>query len=298
MGEGDTPMLTAAPDLYLKLEFLSPTGSFKDRGAVTLVARAVARGAERLIADSSGNAGSAIAAYAARAELPCTVFVPEGTAPGKVAQITAYGATVERVPGDRTATAKAAIAEVARTGATHASHVHDPMFIEGTKTFAFEVCDQLGRTPDSVLIPVGNGTLLLGAAKGFRELRDAGRTDRLPALIGVQSEHCAPLARAWAAGLQEPVEIEAEDTEADGIAIPRPARGREILAAVRESGGEIVSVSEAAIGPAVRDLARRGLLVEPTAAVVWAARERATGTAVLPLCGSGLKSRRDPANGV
>jgi threonine synthase len=290
MGEGETPLLEVELGLHVKLEFLSPTGSFKDRGAVMLVAGALRRGAERLIADSSGNAGSAIAAYATRAGLPCTVFVPERTSAGKQAQISAYGANVERVPGDRTAAAERAAAEVERTGATYASHVHDPLFTEGTKTFALEVREQLGRAPDSVLIPVGNGTLLLGAAQGFRELRDAGLIDRLPALIAVQSERCAPLAEAWARGLDAPVEVEARETAAEGIAIPRPARGSAILAAVRESAGRVVSLPEAAIAPAAHDLARRGLLVEPTAAVVWAARDEAMGTTVIPLCGSGLKS--------
>jgi threonine synthase len=290
MGEGDTPLLEAEPGVHVKLEFLSPTGSFKDRGAVMLVADAVRRGAERLIADSSGNAGSAIAAYAARARLPCTVFVPERTSAGKQAQIRAYGATLERVPGDRTATAERAAAEVERTGATYASHVHDPMFLEGTKTFAFEVSEQLGRAPDSVLIPVGNGTLLLGAAQGFRKLLADGRIDRLPALIGLQTERCAPLAAAWDAGLDVPAEIEPKQTAAEGIAIPNPVRGAEVLAAVRESGGRVVSVPETAIAPAARDLARRGLLVEPTAAVAWAARDQAIGATVIPLCGSGLKN--------
>ncbi len=294
MGEGWTPLIPAGDGdgVHLKLEFLMPTGSFKDRGAVVLVAGAVHGGARHLIADSSGNAGSAIAAYAARAGIPCTVFVPEGTSAGKQAQIRAYGAAVSRIAGDRTAVADAAAAEVARTGATYASHVHDPLFVEGTKTFAFEVVEQLGRPPDSVLIPIGNGTLLLGAARGFRELREAGQIDLLPALIGLQSERCAPLAEAWRRGLDAPVEVEARQTSAEGIAIPRPARGAEILAAVRESGGRIVTVPEAAIAPAAQDLGRRGLLVEPTAALVWAAREHADDTTVVPLCGSGLKARR------
>jgi threonine synthase len=197
---------------------------------------------------------------------------------------------VERVAGDRTATAERAAEEVARTGATYASHVYDPLFLEGTKTVAFEVCAQLGRAPDSVLVPVGNGTLLLGAARGFGELRDAGLIERVPALIALQSERCAPLAEAWERGLPEAVEVEASETVAEGIAIPRPARGAEILAAVRESGGRVVTVAEAAIAPAARDLGRRGLLVEPTAALVWAARELAAGTTVVPLCGSGLKA--------
>jgi threonine synthase len=313
MGEGQTPLLTAGsdlPEMHLKLEFVSPSGSFKDRGAVVLVAAAVHRGAARLIADSSGNAGSAIAAYAARAGVPCTVFVPQATSAGKQRQIEAYGASLERVAGDRSATTIRAIAAVESTGSTYASHVYDPYFFQGTKTFAFEVWDQLGRVPDAILIPVGNGTLLLGAARGFAELRSAGLTDRLPALIALQSERCAPLAAAFARGLTEAAPVRAETTVAEGIAVPRPPRGAQILAAVRESGGCVITVPEAAIEPAALELARRGLLVEPTAALVWAAallarglldrvlvrdegwrtaRALAAGTVVVPLCGSGLK---------
>jgi threonine synthase len=155
--------------------------------------------------------------------------------------------------------------------------------------------------------------LLLGAARGFRELRAAGLIDRLPRLIALQSAGCAPIAQAWARGSGEPVAVAAHETAAEGIAVPRPPRGAQILAAVRESSGCVVSVPEAAIAPAQRELAHRGLLVEPTAALVWAgallvrqhpalasiaaggdpwelARELAGGTVVLPLCGSGLKS--------
>jgi threonine synthase len=316
MGEGGTALISAGPDLpgvHLKLEFVSPTGSFKDRGAVVVVAAAVHDGAKAVFADSSGNAGSAIAAYAARAGLPCTVFVPERTSAGKQAQIEAYGARLERVPGDRTAATERAIEEVERTGSMYASHIYDPRFLQGTKTFAFEVWEQLRTVPDAVPVPVGNGTLLLGAHRGFRELRSAGLIDRLPALIALQSERCAPLAAAFAAGADHPVEVGADvtPTVAEGIAIPAPPRGAQILAAVRESGGCVVAVPEAAIVPAGRELARRGLLVEPTAALVWAAalllRGRlevpvsddeawraagrlAGGTLVVPLCGSGLKA--------
>jgi threonine synthase len=311
MGEGQTALI-ALDDVSVKLEFVSPTGSFKDRGAVALVASAVARGARELVADSSGNAGSAIAAYAARAGLPCTVFVPEGTSGAKRRQIEGYGAALRVVPGDRMAAAGAAAATVAETGAMYASHVWDPMFLQGTKTFAFECWEQLGRRgPDAVVIPVGNGTLVLGAARGFRELRAAGAIERLPRLIGLQSERCAPLAVAWAQRQPNPAPVApSQATVAEGIAIPAPARGAQILAAVLESGGCVLSVPEASIAPAQRDLARRGLLVEPTAAVAWAAAlmlserlpapaddglwkaaaELCTGTVVVPLCGSGLKS--------
>lgn len=316
MGEGDTALVRAGralPDLWMKLEFVSPTLSFKDRGAAVLIASALERGATEVIADSSGNAGSAIAAYAARAGLKCTVFVPAGTSGAKQRQIRAYGATLELVAGDRSATTEAAIAEVSRSGAMYASHIYDPMFLQGTKTFAFECWEQLGRAPDAVFVPVGNGTLLLGMARGFRELHAAGLIERLPRLLALQSEPCDPLAQAWARGERAPVLIECGATSAEGIAIPRPPRGAQILAAVLESGGCVASVPEAAIALAQRDLARRGLLVEPTAALVWAgallAREGralaeidagrgcsaalgdlAAGTVVVPLCGSGLKS--------
>jgi threonine synthase len=320
MGEGDTALIEAGGELagvWLKLEFVSPTLSFKDRGAAVLIASAVARGATEVIADSSGNAGSAIAAYAARAGLNCKVFVPAGTSVGKQRQIRAYGATLELVPGDRTAATEAATAEVSRTGAMYGSHIYDPLFLQGTKTFAFECWEQLGRAPDAVIVPVGNGTLLLGIARGFRELRSAGLIERLPRLIALQSERCDPLAKAWTRDERAPVVVECDATVAEGIAIPRPPRGAQILAAVLESGGCVVSVPEAAIEPAQRDLARRGLLVEPTAALVWAGAllarrhsgvvsgagfsvsgagfseavgQLAEGTVVVPLCGSGLKS--------
>ncbi|HET7052140.1 MAG TPA: pyridoxal-phosphate dependent enzyme [Solirubrobacteraceae bacterium] len=314
LGEGMTPLIVAGEQLAgvsIKLDYLFPTLSFKDRGAVVLVASAVQRGASALVADSSGNAGSAIAAYAARAGLPCTVFVPERTSAGKQRQIRAYGAAVRLVPGDRTATTLAAIDAVTATGAMYASHIYDPYFLQGTKTYAFELWEQLDTLPEALIVPVGNGTLLLGAARGFRELHAAGLIDREPALIAVQSERCPPLARAWANGATEPAPVEARDTVAEGIAIPRPPRGAQILAAVRASGGCIVEVAEDAVAPAQAELAGRGLFVEPTAALTWAAallarelladvatpgdgwaraRELASDNVVVPLCGSGLKS--------
>lgn len=316
LGEGMTPLVDAGPQLAglaIKVDYLFPTLSFKDRGAVVLLASAVQRGASALVADSSGNAGSAIAAYAARAGLPCTVFVPERTSPGKQRQIRAYGAAIQLIPGDRTATTEAAINAVVIGGAMYASHIYDPYFLQGTKTYAFEVWEQLGVAPEALILPVGNGTLLLGAARGFRELHAAGLIERQPALIAVQSERCAPLARAWAAGASDPAPVDAQATVAEGIAIPRPPRGAQILAAVRAGGGCIVEVSEEAIAPARTELAGRGLFVEPTAALTWAAallarghpalagitasgdgweraHELASGSVVVPLCGSGLKS--------
>lgn len=316
LSEGLTPLVAVDPRLawvMAKLDFLLPTGSFKDRGAAVLIASALERGASSVIADSSGNAGSAIAAYAARAGLGCTVYVPESTSSAKRAQILAYGARLEIVAGDRTATAEAAIEAVESTGAMYASHVHDPYFLEGTKTIAYEIWEQAGNAPEALIVPVGNGTLLLGIARGFAELFQAGLVRREPALIAVQSERCAPLARAWSEGSDEPAEVTAGQTAAEGIAIPHPARGAQILAAVRHTGGCVVAVPEEAIAPAQALLGRRGLFVEPTAALVWAAalmtqrhpapqglggdgpawdeaRSLASLSVVVPLCGSGLKS--------
>jgi threonine synthase len=309
MGEGLTPLIDGGLDgVHVKLEFLSPTGSFKDRGAVVLVVSALERGAETLVVDSSGNAGSAIAAYAARAGLPCRVFAPESTSAGKQAAIRGFGAELELVPGDRMASAHRALAEVRRSGAFHASHVYDPHFHQGTKTFAYEVWEQLGGAPQAVIVPAGNGTLLLGAAIGFAELHAAGLIERQPSLIAVQAARCAPLAEAWGAGSADPAEVAATTTAAEGIAIARPARGAEMLAAVRATGGCVLAVAEDAIAAARSDLARRGLLVEPTAAVAWAAalglrggddapdpswrhaRLLASGPTIVPLTGSGLKA--------
>ncbi len=306
MGEGWTPVVPAGPDLpgvMIKLEYATPTLSFKDRGAVVLIASALERGATQVIADSSGNAGAAIAAYASRAGIGCRVFVPERTSARKQAQIAAYGAAVESVPGDRSAAAAAAQAAVERTGAVYASHVFDPVFLEGTKTFALELHDQLDELPGAVVLPVGNGTLLLGAAIGFGELQAAGRIDAAPALIGLQAERCAPLVPGAPA-------VDPSATAAEGIAIPAPPRAAEIREAVERTGGCLVAVPEEAILPAQRDLARRGMFVEPTAALTWAglllARERlevdaavgdwdraralVAGRVAVPACGAGLKS--------
>lgn len=311
MGEGMTPLLDAPgrPGVALKVDYLMPTGSFKDRGAVMLVALADRLGASRLVADSSGNAGNAIAAYAARAGIACEVFVPASTSPGKVAQLRAYGAAVHRIEGSREDTADAAAEAASRPGVLYASHVYHPYFLHGTKTYVFELWERLGgRLPGTLVLPVGNGTLVLGAHLGCRELLEQGLIDRLPVIVAVQAAGCAPLARAMAEGSAEPAAGPVEGTLAEGIAIARPARGAQILAAVRETGGDIVTVTDDRTRAAHAALARAGLYVEPTSAVCWAAIEAglvasppdgtgSDGTApeiphtVAPLCGSGLKSK-------
>ena len=295
LGETLTPLLEwpALPGAQLKLEYLFPTGSFKDRGAALLLTHAARQGIRSVVEDSSGNAGAAVAAYAARAGIACRIFVPAATSPGKLSQIAAYGATVVPVPGTREDVTVAARA--AAEDSWYASHVFSPYFFHGTKTFAFEVWEQLGfKAPDVVVVPVGHGTLLLGAFIGFCELRAAGAIGRLPRMIGVQAARCDPLVAAWHG--RQPTAP--EETLAEGIRIGAPDRGPAILEACRQSGGELVAVSEAEIGATLDTLCRAGWFVEPTAAAAPAAALQLAASGrlspdeitVVPLTGSGLKA--------
>ncbi|MFF1489151.1 pyridoxal-phosphate dependent enzyme [Streptomyces sp. NPDC058319] len=295
LGEGRTPLVTLTDEVSAKLDYLMPTLSFKDRGAVLLAQLAQRVGPTRVVADSSGNAGTSIAAYCARARLPCTVYVPLGTSAKKLEQIEAHGARPEVVDGDREAAGAAARRAADEPGTFYASHVYNPYFLHGTKTYVHELWEDLGgRLPDVLVLPVGNGTLLLGAALAIAELYGAGLLDRRPALWAVQAAAVAPLAHAWQEGADELVgDTTLSPTHAEGIAIPRPPRARQILRAVRGSGGTFLTVSEDRIRHAQLDLASQGLYVESTSAVCWAAvREGALGgrSAVMPLCGAGLKS--------
>lgn len=279
-----------------------PTLSFKDRGAVMLAELARRLGPRRVVADSSGNAGTSVAAYCARAGLACEVFVPEGTSEKKTEQMRAHGARVRVVPGGREAAARAARAAADEPGVFYASHVFNPYFLHGTKTYVYELWEELGgELPEVLVVPVGNGTLLLGAALAARELARAGV--RAPALIAVQAAAMAPLARAFAAGERELAGPAPEPaaTLAEGIAIPAPPRARQILAAVRESGGTFLTVTEDRLRAAQRDLAARGLFVEPTGVACWAAvgpdapgDPLAGRSAVVPLCGAGAKTGLAP----
>ena len=303
MGEGWTPLIqepSDAGELFLKLEFANPTGSFKDRGAVVMLAKAVELGVTECVVDSSGNAGSAVAGYAARAGITCHVFVPATNSPAKLRQAESYGAKVHRVPGSREDVAAAALDHVVCSGAFYASHVYNPYFLQGTKTFAFEIWEQLGgRIPDVVILPVGNGTLVLGAAKGFADLQRVGMIERMPRIVAVQSASCAPIYAAFAAGASRVQSVPTSPTLAEGIAIAAPKRGDEVLAAIRRTGGEVITVTDQEVELARAELAARGFFVEPTASVAYAGyrfglalrcRGGTRTSCVVPLCSLGLKS--------
>lgn len=295
LGEGMTPLVSAewsGIPIWLKCEHLNPTGSFKDRGSALLTTALRAAGVKEVVEDSSGNAGSSLAAYAARAGIAATVYVPAHASPVKQAQIAAYGARLVAVPGPRIEAARA-VQRAVDEGAVYASHVYHPLVAHGFKTIAFEIVEQLGAAPPLVLTPVGHGTLLLGLAQGFAELAAAGRIERLPRLVGAQAALCSPIAAAWARGAEEAVPVEEGETVAEGARIAAPVHSRAVLAAVRRSGGMLVAVSEAEIAAARQRLAHQGVYVEPTSALPLAALDHLTGAAdgaVVVLTGSGFKA--------
>jgi threonine synthase len=297
LGEGGTPLLPQAVDqrtVYFKCEHLNPTGSFKDRGTAVIVSALLAVGIHEAVEDSSGNAGASFAAYCARAGIRASVYVPEYAAGPKRAQIERAGAEVIVVPGPRSA-ASDAVRQRAARGTAYASHAHLPHGHAGMATLAFEIVDQLGRAPGALVLPVGQGTLLLGAYYGFTSLAAAGRIDTIPRLIGVQARACAPIWQAYDQGTDEPLEVDEGQTLAEGIRIARPIRSKAVLSAIRESGGRVVAIDEHQIESGRDALARKGFYVEPTSAVVWPALQAMQDEpdpVVAVLTGSGFK---DPA---
>lgn len=300
MGEGWTPLLEGDWDgarVACKLEFMMPTGSFKDRGMTVMVSYLKSRGIEHVLEDSSGNAGASLSAYAAAAHMRCRILVPETASYPKIAQIAACGAEVVTVRGSRQDVADAALRYAKRI--FYASHNWQPFFVEGTKTLAYELWEQLGfRAPDNVVVPLGYGSNVLGCERGFAELRRNGEIAAMPRLFGVQAANCAPYYASYKAGVQHLVPTEVTPTVAEGIASSQPTRVTEVLAAVRQSGGAIVAVSEEEIVTALGGLARRGIYVEPTSAAAAAGLSQllhsgaisADQTTVLVLTGSGLKA--------
>jgi threonine synthase len=306
LGEGWTPVV-ALPRwgeriglrrVFAKLEFFSPTGSFKDRGATVMVTRARELGARRLVEDSSGNAGASVAAYAARAGLACTIYAPAAAPEAKLAQIGAAGARLVRVPGPREAVAEAAMADT-EGGAYYAGHNTNPYFVEGTRTFAFELAEQFALDPpEHLIMPVGGGSLYAGAWMGFEEWRREGLIARIPRMHIAQSRGCAPLVAAAEQGADDAVPVERAPTIAGGVTIERPARGRLILSTLRASGGSVAAVNDAAILAELRALGElEGLVCEPTSAVAFAALAHLARNGAIPpdervvvaVTGSGLK---------
>lgn len=263
LGEGWTPLIDGdGIDAQLKLEYLFPTGSFKDRGAAVVVSHAVGRGAERVLEDSSGNAGLAIATYAARAGLDAEIFVPADAKSAKRRAIERTGADLRPIEGSRADVTAACIEAVDHSDAYYASHAWSPLFVAGTATFALEVLAQRGWSPpDAVVTPLGHGTLFLGAYRGFERLRQAGWIDAVPRLYGVQATGIAPIASACGNDRDAP-----RNDLADGIQIAQPVQQNAILDAIAATGGDAVAVTALETAQAHDRLAAAGLAVEPTSA--------------------------------
>ena len=296
LGEGGTPLVDApAWDAQFKLEYVFPTGSFKDRGATVTLSRAAALGVDRVVEDSSGNAGAAVATYAARAGIDAEVYVPADVKPSKLTAIRRAGAEPVRIEGTRGDVTDACLAAVADGDAWYASHAWRPSFLAGTATVAYEIAAERGWTaPDAVVVPLGHGTLLLGAYRGFRALVAAGWVESMPRLLAAQAAGTAPVV----ADRDGPAAAAGDNDRADGIQIADPVRRAEIHTALRETDGDAVAVSSAAVETELDRLGRAGFYTEPTCATAPAAlrqfRDRGTlapdADVVVPLTGSGLKN--------
>lgn len=300
MGEGCTPLVPrrlGGAEALLKCEWFMPTGSFKDRGASVMLSLLRQQGVTSVLEDSSGNGGAAVAAYAAAGGLASLIMAPESTSPAKTVAMRAYGAAVELIPGNRQATSDAAVARSASI--FYASHNWQPFFLQGTKTLAYEIWEDLGfRVPDNVIVPCGAGSNVLGCEIGFSELLRAGEIARMPRLFAAQPANCGPIAAAFLDGLDHIPDRKVQPTIAEGTAIAQPLRLREVLGAISETEGGAVLLTEDEIAAATLTLARTGVYVEPTSAQAAAAfirllesgAIRPEQTTVLVLTGSGLKA--------
>ena len=300
MGEGCTPLVQRAwGDLrpFFKLEWFNPTGSFKDRGTAVMLSFLRQIGVDAVLEDSSGNGGSSIAGFGTAGGIRVKILAPAYTSPAKIAQVRAYGAEVQLVEGPREESEAEAIRQSDRT--FYASHNWQPFFLEGTKSLAYEIWEDLDfKAPDNIIMPVGAGSSLLGCAFGFRELMRAGQITRLPRLFAAQPLNCSPIDASFRAGRDTPVAREVHKTIAEGTAIKQPLRLCEIIGALRESGGSTVALTEQEIVAALGQLARQGLFAEPTCASAAAALDKlsSTGTiksgetTVVIVTGTGLKA--------
>ena len=284
-------------DLYAKLEFLNPTGSFKDRSSSVMMSVAREQGVSEIVEDSSGNAGASIAAYAARAGIRAHIFAPASAPSAKLQQIKVYGAEAHLIEGPREATANAALAYHREKHLVYASHALSPFFIEGTKTFAYEVALQFAeRIPDHIVLPVGNGSLSLGTSKGFHELKQAALVSKTPRIHCVQASAFMPVVAAYSSTSWVPQD--GARTVAGGISVAAPARLKQILDVLTETGGTAVAVDDEDILRWQSQLARReGIYGEPTSAAALAGLDRLiergeimpSDSVLVPITGFGLK---------
>ena len=304
LGEGDTPLVfldktceqLGLGSLWAKLEFMSPTGSFKDRGSAVLTTMGRDFGVTEFIEDSSGNAGASLSAYAAAAGLKAHVFAPASAASGKLDQIQIFGASLHRIEGARQASTEAAEEFVKDRGLVYMSHNLSPYFSEGMKAASYEIVEVLDDGIDHVVLPVGNGSLLIGMVRGYQELLEAGIIRRIPKFHGVQAHAVRPVVAALNG--EEWSDDDVQPTNASGIAVSKPPRLNEMVEAIRVTGGSGITVSEESLTDWQARLASsEGVFAEMTSAGAFAGLAKLIESGVIerdsnvcvPITGSGLK---------
>ena len=298
LGEGLTPLVDTEVNGYTisaKLEYLNPTGSYKDRGTSALINHIAGYDAPEVIDDSSGNAGASVAAFASALGIQSRIFVPQEGSEAKKALIKAFGGTLVEVAGAQHN--KTLACHEAAKSTTYASHAWSPYFLLGQMTAGFEIWEQsLPNFPDAIVTPVGHGALFLGIARAFKLLKSAGLIGYLPKMFAVQSDKIDPVVQGYENNAETPPVVnESERTVADGIMVNQPVRGKEVLATIRETGGAAFRVDDASIVQARQALAKKGLIAEHTSAVTVAALPQimahleGSARVVCCLTGNGLK---------
>ena len=304
LGEGHTPLLQlrklkSEQNLWAKMESSNPTLSFKDRGTVVVVHKALELGFSTIGTVSTGNMASSTAAYGARAGLKTLLLVKKGSSPGALLSAAIFGPEIIVVDGDYGQLFYQSF-ELGREFGIYFANSVDPLRIEGYKLTAFEICEQLGQTPDFVYVPLSSGGHLLGLYKGFKEFWQAGLSDKIPVIIGVQAAGCAPVSLAFQ---ENRIQIDSWPevrTIAHSISNPKPPAGNLVLKLLRENNGFLAMVRDEEMIQAQKLLAElEGIFVQPESAATLAAyfqlKDKFHGTSVLVMTGYGLKAAELPS---
>jgi len=304
LGEGGTPLLKSRnlgevlgiKELYIKYDGLNPTGSFKDRGMTVAIARAIDSHAKILVCASTGNTSASLAAYAASGGLKSAVLVPEGkVAKGKLVQAVAYGAKIIKVNGSFDTALEMVEELVSKDKNFYLMNSINPFRVEGQKTTAYEIYEQLGGVPDYVVLPVGNAGNISAIWKGFKELKEWGIAEKVPHMIGVQAEGAAPIAEAVQKGYERPRIWSEPETKASAIRIGNPVSWKKAMNAIKESEGSALTVSDSEILESRRKLAAvEGIFAEAASASPIAALSKMgskDGVIVCIATGNGLKDQ-------
>ncbi|MDX9918279.1 MAG: threonine synthase [Gudongella sp.] len=277
LGEGFTPLVPVEMPygrIYIKNESINPTWSFKDRGTITGVLWASKINMKAIGTVSTGNMAASVAAYGAKAGMETVIFVKEEMPAEKLSPITVYGARVIKVKGDYGELYKKSI-ELGRREGIYFINSDSPFRVEGYKTIAFEIFEQLGnKVPDFVIVPVSAGGNIRGIEKGFRELKASGYTDKMPKFVAVQARGCNPIERGFLKGEMEIERVTKPDTIAHAIENPFPPSGNQTLRLIKRTGGTVISVDDSEILNSQGMLARRGLFVQTASAASETAAEK------------------------